>query len=244
MTETTELHQELGILERMIRTFHSPSETFSAMRNSQSWHDWFVPTLVVAVATLISGIFLMPVTEQLSTEAIAQMMKDATAEQQQMMEGLKGPMQVVGVVAAFCLVFVWLVVVGALLLLLSNFVLGGNATFSQMMGVFAYASLIDIVHLAVITPWIMAVEKIEVYTGLGILLSNPPSTFLSHLVAGVDFFSIWQIFILAIGMATMAGLDSRRSLTALLVTWGIYLIGKAGLAGIGTYFEQLAAGGM
>ena len=244
MTETTEERRELGIIERMLRTFHAPSETFAAMKHSHSWHDWFVPSLVVAVVTLISAVFLMPVMEQLSAEAMSQMMRDVPPEQQQMMEGMKGPLQVVGVIAAFFLVFLWLVVVGALLLLLSNFILGGNATFSQMMGVFAYASLIGVVQTVIVTPWIMTAESIEVYTGLGILLSGPPSTFLSHLVAGIDFFTIWQIIILAIGMATMADLDSRRSLIALLVTWGVYLIGKAGLSGVGTYFEKLAAGGM
>ena len=253
MTEATEHQQDLGIVGRMINTFRAPGTTFAAMKLSHSWRDWLVPTLIVALVTLASGITLMPVMEQFSADLMDQQMQAMSSEQRktlesmgsdpgEMMQSMQGALQVTGVIFACFLVFIWLVVLAALLLLLSNFILGGNATFSQMLGVCAYASLVGVIQVAIVTPWIIASESLEVYTGLGILLSSAPSTFLSHLVAGVDFFTLWQIVIMAIGMAAIADLDPKRSLTALLVAWGVYVVGKAGLSVLLSSIQSLAAG--
>lgn len=250
MTETTDTTEDLGIGIRMLSVFRTPAATFAAMASSQSWRDWLIPTLIMAAATVAAGIAILPVAGEFTEELMS---KQMTAEQRQALEsmgqdpqatmqGMHQAAQIMGVISAAFLPFISLVVVGALLLLLSNFVLGGNATYSQMLGVTAYSALVGLIQLAIATPWIISSGELEVYTGLGMLLSGPPTTLLSLVVAGIDFFSLWQIYIMATGMAVLTGLDPRRCLIALAVTWGVFVVGKAGLTVAYLGFTDLAAG--
>mgnify|MGYP001355877856 CR=1 FL=1 len=250
MTETTYTTEDLGIGARMLCVFRTPAATFAAMASSQSLRDWLIPTLIMAAATVASAIAILPVAGKVTDDIMSQQM---TAEQHQalesmgqdpqaMMESMRQAAQIMGAIGAAFLPFISLFIVGALLLLLSNFVLGGNATYSQMLGVTAYSSLVGLIQLAIATPWIISSGELEVYTGLGILLSDPPTTFLALVVAGIDFFSLWQVYIMAIGMAVLTGLDPRRCLIALAVTWGVFVVGKAALTVAYLGFTDLAAG--
>lgn len=235
MDETVrEEEWDLGLVGRMVKVFTAPSETFEAVRQRRTWLDWFAPVILVAIVSLVATQQAMPLFQEMQDEAMEEQLQDMPEEQrQQALEVARGA----GLISTLVMVpigtFAALFILAGLLLLLSNFILGGSGTYGQMLAVWGYSCLIGIPSWIVRLPLMLSTESATVYLGPGALLSEEAlGTFLGKVVAGIDLFTFWQLCVAAIGMAVVAGFATRRSLIALLVIWALWIIAKAGLAGL------------
>ena len=63
---------------------------------------------------------------------------------------------------------------------------------------------------------------------------NMPSKFLHSLLTSLDLFSFWIMLLLATGIKAAAGKKFAfgSALFAVLLPWGVYVLGKSALAGI------------
>ena len=104
--------------------------------------------------------------------------------------------------------FLWLFAAGGILLLLANTFLGVEASYCQMLAVTAYASLAKVVEGILI----MAV----------ILVAGRFGSINPNVLGGSQIFTIWQILVMAVGTAVMAGCATLRALVAVLVIWGLW----------------------
>ncbi len=180
MAQRTDEHPGTGLAGRMIRTFTAPDETFASVRERSAWLDWFAPTLIVVAADAASLAARVP-TQSLdawSDMAPAFLMSAANP-------------------------FLHLLIAGAALLLVANFILGGRASYGQMLAVTAYASLVSVAD-RIVTGLLFLVTGTRVDIGPG------PS---------LDIFSIWQVLLTAIGTGVMAGCSMRRALVPVLILW-------------------------
>lgn len=235
----TEEIQRLGLAGRIIRTFYAPSKTFASVRQQQTWQDWFAPVTLVVLLTMIAGFITMPILMQAGSEIMQEQLNNMPEEQRAMMEEMQGSMQTAGLVMVPIGGFIGLFVAGAILLALANFILGGEATYGQMLAVYGYASLVGIVRLIVTTPLMLAKKTAIVHSGLGIFLAEEmPSTFMERILVGVDFFILWQVVIIAIGIGEMVNCSTKKALISLLILWAIWLVIQAALGGIGALFGQ------
>ncbi len=249
MEQSTSENLGIGLVGRMIRTFSAPSETFASVRERQTWLDWFVPVLIVALVSLVVGFMTMPIIMQAGSEMVQEQLRNMPEEQramieqamieQAMMEKMQGATQTTGLVMIPIMSFVWLFVAGAVLLVVGNFILGGEATYGQMLAVNAYASLVSLVKLVVTTPLMLAQKTAVIHTGLGLFLSEEMgNTFLGRALAGVEVFMLWQVLVTAIGMGVMAGCSTKKALIPLLIIWAIWIVVQAVLGGLGAMFGQ------
>ena len=53
--------EEIGLVGRMIRLFTAPSETFEAVSASHGKSDWLVPTLIMAIVSVVAFTFIGPI---------------------------------------------------------------------------------------------------------------------------------------------------------------------------------------
>jgi hypothetical protein len=51
---------------------------------------------------------------------------------------------------------------------------------------------------------------------------------LGQILIGISLFDLWQVWLLALGLAAIAGASVRRAAWALLLLWGLWIIGMAG----------------
>lgn len=169
-----------GIAGRMIRTLTAPGATFASVRERMTWQDWFAPTLIVIAADAASLAARVPTLtmDEWSDMAPAFLMSAANP-------------------------FLHLLIAGAALLLVANFILGGRASYGQMLAVTAYASLVSVAD-RIVTGLLFLVTGTRVDIGPG------PS---------LDIFSIWQVLLTAIGTGVMAGCSMRRALVPVLILW-------------------------
>lgn len=227
--------QDIGLVGRMIRVFYVPSETFEAVRRQSSWLDWFVPVLLVALLSLLVAYIAMPIAMQMQAEQ----MQDRPEMSEEQLEMMQGVGKVAGLVAAPIGVFVVLFVIGAVLLLLTKAILGGDATYGQMLAVAGYASLIGIISMIVRVPLMLAKETAIIHMGPGVFVSEAMAkTFLGRLVAGIDLFGLWEVCVMGIGIAVIGHLSRKKAIGSMLVVWAVWILIKAGLGGLGAMFGQ------
>ena len=235
--------QDIGLVGRMVRVFYAPSETFEAVYRQNSWLDWFVPVLLVALLSLAMVYITMPIIMQTQAEQAQERLQDRpemSEEQLEMVEKMQGVGKVVGLVAAPIGAFVALFVIGAVLLLLAKVILRADATYGQMLAVAGYASLISILSMIVRVPLMLAKETATIHMGPGVFVSEAMGkTFLGRLLAGIDLFSFWQVCIMGIGIAVIGGnLSKKKAIGSMLVVWAVWILVKAGLGGLGSMLGQ------
>lgn len=240
MTEqlSREEDRDIGLVGRMVRVFYAPGETFEAVGQRTTWLDWFVPTLLVVLFTLVTIQLTMPLILQAQSEVLQEQLKTLPeAQRQQMlaqMQGVTSISSISTVVVTPISVFVMLFISGGVLLLIARYVLEGKVQYGQMLAVWGYASLVGIIGVLVRTPLMLAKDTAAVYTGLGVFVPDEMAkTFLGRLLAGMDLFSFWQFCLIGIGLATLTGVSTRRGLVPVLLLWALWILVQASLGGLG-----------
>jgi hypothetical protein len=141
--------------------------------------------------------------------------------------------------------FFSLVSLGLVLLALGRYAFRADVTLKGMLVVKAYAMLVLIPEWIVRTPliliqaeWIARTPLIYIQqistTQLGLrafVADNLSGTLVGRILAGIDFFDIWQGWIMGIGLAVMADIPTRRGIIAVLALWAAWVGVGALLAG-------------
>ena len=182
------------------------------------------------MAGLVAGMLALPE----AMEAGSEMMQEEgmSEEQRAMMEQMKAAAPAMTIVSVPIVSFLVLFLLGGVLLLLANPILGGEANYGQMLAVTAYASLVKVIQTIVTVPILLATGGLVVF-GPGLLLPEEMlTTFAGRLLSGVDIFTLWQVLLMAVGTGVMAGCSTRRALVPLLVLWAVWIVVQAGLGGL------------
>ena len=220
----------IGIAGRMIRTLTAPGQTFASVRDQSTWRDWLTPTLVVAVAGLVTGILALPATMEAGSEMLQERYEEMTEAERAMAEQMQKAASAMALAAVPVVSFLWLFIVGGVVLLVANSILGGEANYGQMLAVTAYASLVKVVQA--IVPFVLKTGTLLVI-GPGLFLSEETlATFAGRVLAGVDLFTFWQVLLMAVGTGVMSGRPTRDALVPLLILWAVVLVVQAGLGGL------------
>jgi hypothetical protein len=115
--------------------------------------------------------------------------------------------------------------------------LGGEATYGQMLPVFAYGSLIGVIKSLVITPLMVSKQTVMVQTGLGLLMSDELlHTFFGRFVSMLELFTVWQAAVTAIGLSIVAGVSMGKAFTGIFALLLIVVAIAAAVAGLSSAF--------
>lgn len=126
-----------GIAGRMIRTLTAPGETFASARERMTMWDWLAPTLVVVAAGLVAGILSLPAAMEAGSEIMQKQHGEMTEQQRAAMEQMQAAVPAMTIVSVPIVSFLMLFLLGGVLLLLANPILGGEANYGQMLAVAA-----------------------------------------------------------------------------------------------------------
>ena len=221
MEETTDSGEstgqaEPGVVQRMVRVLFSPGEVFASVERQVTHKDWVVPLIVVAIVSLISMQFLMPVILAETSDQIRARFEQNEGMSEEQIEGTLETMTkmttITTTVGAPVGAAVWLIIQAGLLLLLANFILGGHGTYKKVLAVTSYTSLVAIPAAIVTVPFFLAKGSIQVQIGLGLFLpASIDRGFLFHFLNSINFFSIWQYGLIAVGLGAVAGISTKRA---------------------------------
>ncbi|MBT3342499.1 MAG: hypothetical protein HN712_13870 [Gemmatimonadetes bacterium] len=230
--------EEISVVGRMLRLFHSPGETFEAVARGHSWHDWVIPTLLTAIVVTVAAQITMPLTLEMNREAIEQRMKanaasmseDDLARQREVMKKMSGFAEASTLVVTPITIFALTFITAGLLLLVGRLVLGGDIKYGQVLAVQGYTSLILILQAIVLTPIRLEKESILIFLGPALFFDKDAlSGFFGSMVGMIDIFVLWQVVLGAIGLTVLTRGSFSKALTSMLILWVVYLAMFGGL---------------
>ncbi|PYR77021.1 MAG: hypothetical protein DMF86_10360 [Acidobacteria bacterium] len=212
-----------NLFARLIGVITSPKDTFADVARAPRWFG------MLAVTTVAAAVFTaLPLTtdagRQSALEQQVQQMKsfgfdvnDQMYEQMERRAGMMpyttaGGVLVVGTIVA--------VIASGILFAVFNAGLGGTASFKQLFSVFVHAGVISTLSAVFSGALNYFRGTMSSVSNLSALLPMVPETsFVGHLLAAIDIFLIWYVFVLALGLAV---LYRRRTQPIAITLFSIY----------------------
>lgn len=236
--ESVSPFENLSLAARLIGVIRQPRRTFASVaarpRPLVPLALLFAVPFALATAFYATDVGRQALVDQWERTAIAfgQPVDDARYAAWQ--DASERPLPYAAAVALISGPVASLVLAGVLFGLFSG-LKGGTATYRQVLGVVAYAGVILIVRQVVATPVNYVRESTGNATTLGRFFAGVDETSpLARFLGLIDLFVVWWLVVLAIGLAVLYRVPTRRAATLLLGVYvGIALLLAGAMAVLG-----------
>ena len=224
-----------SLAARMANVFATPGEVFDEVKNAPpSVANWLVPAVLLALVGILYSLvlFSQPSIQQQIREqqeqAIEKQVKDgkitqAQADQAQAaLEKFSGPamMKVFGsfgaVIGSFVKILWWGLVIWAL----ARWFLKARFPYLRAVEVAGLAAMISV--LGALVSLLLAVTMGNMFAtpSLALLVDEFSATNKIHLLLGaVNFFNLWLVAVLAVGLARLSGVSFGKAALILFGFW-------------------------
>ena len=253
ISETGEENEELGLVDKIIGVFASPSRTFDSIsRFDPRFTDWLLPVLLLIIVQIGSSFLLMnnpkirdeavsmqlKIAEESLSDAVesGKISKQQAAEQMSMMqENIDKQMQntkvfqylgilIFGFIGFFFFVTVYFII--------SKYLLRGTGGYRQAMTAYGMTQYIAVLQY-VITIILSLASESMMSPNLASLTGADLMRFNGFLMAKADPLKIWGYVVLGIALANMfQARNTMKYVITVLVLWllssfGLYYLGQA-----------------
>ena len=220
-----------GLLARVVGVFLSPRATFADV----AARPRALGVLALGLFVVVIGLYLL-----LSTEVGQQAWLDQQVQQSEAFgrtipdaqyQGMERIAPYIGYIAAgLYLVFIPIAVVilAGILLGVFNALLGGDATFKQVLAIVTHAGLITVLQTIFALPLDYVRQTLSSPTTLGVFVPFLEETsFLARLLGMIDLFQIWWLVVLAIGLGVLYKRRTGPIATSLLTVYAVIILAIA-----------------
>jgi hypothetical protein len=222
----------MGGFSKIINTYFEPRKVFESLRIKPTW---VIPFIIVALLGVTSFWFTYPL---IMKDVITNIQENEQYTEQQkelIIERIGGGEHPPIYQLAFAPVgvIVYLLLISAVLYFVFNVLLGGGSSFKRVLSVFSYSSLIAIPQAIVKIPLTFAKQTADIQTSLAIFLSpDSKDTFLYRVLSGFDIFTLWQVILIALGLAVMYKYTMKKTFNVVLILWILLIVVGAGVSGL------------
>lgn len=226
---STSSDPQMNFFQRLVGVFVSPEETFEDVKRAPKW---VAPLVLVLLVTLVFTMLITPISVPEQMEKQRDKMAERGMSDAQIDQALETGMRFAKIGGPIGAIFGTLAITAlfaAVLLFLGNIVLGGSCRFGDMWAVVIYSYLVPLLGMLIKLPLIMSKQTVDVPLGLGTFLEQGTS-FSYHLLKGVEIFSVWQFFVMAIGFAVFYRFSKSKAYITVFALFVVTLLIQAGLA--------------
>jgi hypothetical protein len=227
-----------GILGQL---FTAPREAFASLLPRPRW--WIALAGVMALNLGFTAVWMSEVDpREFMTEQIEASPRAANLAPEQKAQVMEQQLSLFPVFAWMGPVFVAILVffVAALYLFLFRFVRGGDITFGGSMGVVAWSFLaVGLISVPLLLGTIAlkdewnADPRTALLAGPAAFLDKADTpAFLYSLLESIDLFTLWTLWLMAVGYAVAHRKPTGWAVATVFVPWAVYVLGKAALAGV------------
>ncbi len=217
--------KEMSAVERIIGIFFKPKKVFEYLRQKPKW---ILPFIIMCCVAVLSNVLVknFAIQEQIERVQMSDRLSDEQKDQvvKNLQESNTGAKAFIGIIMTPVFLLLVLIIVSAVLLFCGNTIMGGQATFRQMLGMYAHVGLIGLPAAIVKIPIMLAQQSTHVQTSLAAVMpSEADKTLLYKLLAKLDVFTIWEVILLVIGIAVVYRFTNRKAATLVLVLWAVWI---------------------
>jgi len=220
-------------MTKIMDIFTAPTQVFTGLKEKP---EWAKPFIIVLIIIALSSAF----TVMLTKDAIITKQEEALRERglsdeqvEQAKKFIQGPLPIVfgGIGGAFFTALLLLLFAVVLNLLVPVF--GGTSAFKSVFSVVSFSALI-MVPAAVLKLILVAITKSPyVTTSLALLVPNIEKTsFLYQFLAGFDFFVIWEMILVALGISIINRVKKQNAYILVFLVWFVSIFIGIGLGSL------------
>ncbi|WP_410770851.1 YIP1 family protein [Fontibacillus sp. BL9] len=209
-------------MKNLFTIFVSPEETFKRVRD-KSKTAWLIPFILLIVISLASIFLQMPVIEQTAKDSLQVSGIADSATVDTVVAGATIGAIVMSPISIAAVTFL-----GALLYMLLNLIVRGEAKYMQLVTMVSYAALPGTLGGLITSIIIFATDAqslTEVSLSLAALVSDKTST-LYHLLSLANPFGIWGLALYVIGAAVMMKRPRKTVGMWIIGTWLVFSLGS------------------
>ena len=234
----------MSFTDRAAGIFYEPSKVFESLKTSGvNFVDWFVPVLLLAILASVSAYVRLSSPElryqsmQVAEQGIDKMVSEGkmTADQAQLakdrMESGGGAFVAIGIVGALVGTFLVFFIVSGVWLLVGKFALKGSMTYTHTMGIVGLANWIAIVGVIIGIVLSVTMARLDGGLHLGMFTTMNVQSKGYLLMAKIDLFTLWGLFVMSVGLATLAGKKLVQSMGWVYGIWIVWTLGSVYLLG-------------
>jgi hypothetical protein len=214
-----------GLISRFLGVITSPKATFQTVAAHPRWFGMFLlTTLIIAVCTSFP-MFTEWGRQAALEQQVHQMqsfgMEIGDEQYARMEQGMKiAPYTTFAGVLIVSPIFA--LIIAGLLFVVFNAVMGGTATFKQLFSVLVHAGAISALAQLFTAPLNYLSGTMSGKTNLGVMLPMlDENSFLGSLLGTIDFFMVWYVIVLAIGLGV---LYKRRTQGIAMGLFAVYAV--------------------
>jgi len=223
----------LGLISRFVGILTAPRATYAAVVAKPRWFGMIAALVIVGV---VAGTALMSTDagRLAALDASRSQMKafginlDPQAEQAMEKALMETPLWRMALQTSIGQIgagFLMPLVMAGIFFLVFNAIMGGEATFKQVLATVAHGNAVLLVGALFTTPLMYFRGSFSGVTNLGVFLPMLDETsFLAKLLGQIDLIRIWWVFVLAVGLAVLYRRKTGPIATALFVVYGLIAI--------------------
>lgn len=209
------------LVQRLWGVFVRPKATFQSLAQSMSTWDLVVPLLILLCLSLTNQALIGPVALEEQRQRIMQREDVPEERKEALLERMDGALtRPTRYVTGIGAVAVWYAFLAGIVMFFGTFILGGQASYKETLTIVLYASLVGVVEMALKIPLIVQLSTTRVKTGLVLLLPGSlDGTLIYRFFQRLDFFAMWKIFLVAMGVAAIYKVEEKRARVILFGAW-------------------------
>jgi len=182
--------------------------------------DLLAPFLILLVLSMGSQTLIGPMAIEEGRQQILQREDIPDEMKDTMLERMEGGLRPTRYLLTGIGTIVWYAILGGVVMFFGAFVLGGQATYKETLAVVLYANLVSIVEQILKIPLMLQTGSIRVETGLALLLPGSlDGTLIYRFFHGLDFFAMWKVFLVALGVALVYKVEEKKARIVLFGAW-------------------------
>jgi hypothetical protein len=227
---------DMGFIQRVINLFVNPGMVFKAVREKPRW---IAPALLVLLFSLGMTLYITPVIQKEQRDKMVAQMEKRNMDQDKIdeaVESLNKPWMKYMIYGSAIIGTVLIILLMAgIWLFVSKTLLAGEARYAQMLEVVSLTMLIPSVGMLIKAPIMVHKMTMNVHFSLATFMADTAKeSYLYRVLMNTDFFNIWYVAVLCIGIATVSGLKLQKVwpvVVGLLVLWYLASAAFGGLMG-------------
>jgi hypothetical protein len=210
-----------SVVERIIGIFTNPRAT---MEDIVARPTWLIPFIIVSVFAMGRQYLLADLETQVGKDMISSSTKLSDDQKSKILEDMDAnsasPMrQAINLAKWPIIILVVDLILAGLLLFSGNTFLGGQSTYKTIFAVVNWSGLISVLFFLVDVPLMRSFESIVPVTSLVGLLSSERFSFTYFFMSMVEFFTIWEHVVIAIGLVAAYKFSLNKSLVVVFSWW-------------------------
>ena len=213
--------------------YFAPSKVFNTIKEKPQWIIPFIIVLVVVAVTAVVTVSLTRETIIAQQEEIFEERGLSEEQIEQAKQFTSGPAVVISSAVSAVIFTAIILLVFALVTNLFIPLFGGDSGFKKVFSVICFSALVT-VPAAILKLIMIAVTKSPyVTTSLALLVPNLAKTsFVYQLLAGFDFFILWEMILVALGISITNNVVKKNAYTLVFLIWIVSILIGTGLGSI------------